>query len=168
MLRRILLVCVAMFIMTPCLSAQDTTPAKSDGCSSLDLAAVLRPTDPVYAESVEVTHALENRGYAVRCVLQSKMAHFFEGQLGAALFRTGSGDFEALFLRKPHTFASVRLLERQENGRYLYFFQGSPQPSSVYPMDCARRTFFARRANRLFVTEDKWLAPELGEVLNSI
>lgn len=156
-----------MLIVMPCLWAQ-TSPAKSQKCSPEDLSALLKPTDPAYPETVELARELENHGYAVRCVLQSKMVNFFEGQLGAALYRTNRGDFEALFLTKAHTFGSVRLLERPENGRYLYFFQGSPRASSARSMDCARRNFFARRANQFFMTEDRQLAADLGEVLRSI
>ena len=173
MLRRILLVCVTLLFVTTCLWSQDNFPRQSQGCSSPDLNALLRPTDPVYAETVELTHELEDHGYLVRCVLQSKMASTFEGQLGAALYRTSRGDFEALFLPKPHTFAALRLIERQKNGvyhLYSYSFEGTPR--SAVTMDpvtnwglCARRTFFSRRANRFFVTEDKQLATNLGEIL---
>jgi len=167
MLRRILLVCVTLLFVTTCLWSQDNFPRQSQGCSSPDLNALLRPTDPVYAGTVELTHELEDHGNVVRCVLQSKMANVFDGQLGAALYRTSRGDFEALFLPKPQTFASIRLIESHKNSRYvryLYSFQGTPR--SPLTMDCARRTFFARSANRLFVTEDKQLAASLGEILN--
>jgi hypothetical protein len=70
----------------------------------------------VYAETVELTKELENRGYVVRCVLRSKLENTFQGQLGAALYRTSRGDFEALFLTKPRTFDSVHLVEREKNG----------------------------------------------------
>jgi len=166
MLRRMLLVWVPIFVATPRLWAQEATPAKSQGCRSRDLSALLTSADAAYAESVELTQELENRGYVVRCVLRSKMARVFHGQLGAALYRTSRGDFEALFLTKSETFDSVRLIERQENGRYLYSFQGTP--SSAYTMD-GRRAFFAKRANRFFITWDSMqLAADLGEVLNSI
>jgi hypothetical protein len=164
MLRRTSFVCVFIFVATSCLWAQDTSPSTSQVCSPKDLTAVLTSTDPVYAETVELTRELENHGFVVRCVLQSKLATFFQGQLGAALYRTSRGDFEALFLPKPHTFDSVRLVERQQNGGYQYFFQGSP---STAGMTCARRTFFAKRANRFFIA---WggmqLAADLGEVLS--
>jgi hypothetical protein len=164
MSRRLLLVYVTIFFVTPCLWSQDNIPRQSQGCSSRDLTALLKLTDPAYAETVELTHELEGHGNVVRCVLQSKMANAFNGQLGAALYRTSRGDFEALFLPKPQTFASIRLTESHKSGDYVYSFQGTPGPP--HTMDCARRTFFAKRANRLFVTEDKQLAASLGEILN--
>jgi hypothetical protein len=166
MLRRIILFCLAMAVMTPCLWSQDNLPPESQACSSKELTALLRPDDPVYAETVELTHELEEHGLRVRCVLQSKMARTFEGQLGAALYRTSHGDFEALFLPKPRTFISLRLIERQKNGGYyLYSFEGTPRFPGT--MECARRTFFSRRVDRFFVTEDRQLAAEIGEILIS-
>jgi len=110
MLRPILFVWVLILVPKTCLWAQDTSPGNAQGCDPRELTeALLRPTDPAYAESIELTRELENRGYIVRCVLGSKMVSTFEGQLGAALYRTSRGDFEALFLPKPHTFASPAL-----------------------------------------------------------
>jgi len=176
MLRPILFVWVLILVPKTCLWAQDTSPGNAQGCDPRELTeALLRPTDPAYAESIELTRELENRGYIVRCVLGSKMVSTFEGQLGAALYRTSRGDFEALFLPKPHTFASLRLIERQNIGAYhlySYSLEGTPRspvtegtPSSPVTFNCARRTFFSRRANRFFVTEDKQLAANLGEIL---
>jgi len=129
----------------------------------------LTSTDPVYAETVELTKELENRGYVVRCVLRSKMATSFPEQLGAALYRTSRGDFEVLFLTKPRTFDSVRLVEREKNGFYTYSLQGIPPGNHTMYSQCARRNFFAKHANRLFITQDTMqLAADLGEVLNPI
>jgi hypothetical protein len=166
MLRRIIFFSLAMGFTTPCLWSQDNLPRQLQACSSKELTALLPPDDPVYAETVELTHDLEEQGYLVRCVLQSKMVRIFEGQLGAALYRTSRGDFEALFLPKPHTFASLRLIEHQTNGEhYLYSFEGIPRSPGT--MDCAKHTFFSRRTNRFFVTKDKQLAESLGELLDS-
>jgi len=164
-LKRILSICVLIFPAMPCARAQSTSSPQSQRCSSEDLRAVLRTSDAAYPETVALTKDLKNRGYVVRCVLQSKFANFFDGQLGAALYRTDRGDFEALFLTKPRTFASVRLIEHADGGTYLYRFEGSPRVPSR-DMDCARRTFFARHANQFFVTEDQQLAANLGQILN--
>ena len=165
MLRPILFVWVLILVPKTCLWAQDTSPGNSQGCNPRELTALLTPADHAYAESVELTRELEHRGYIVRCVLKSKMEGFFEGQLGAALYRTNRGDFEALFLTKPRTFDSVRVVERALKGEvYRYSFEGSPHSTG---MD-GKRTFFARRANRFFMTFDLRLAQDLGEVLNSI
>jgi hypothetical protein len=162
MLRPILFVWVLILVPKTCLWAQDTSPGNAQGCDPRELTVLLRPTDPAYAESIELTRELENRGYIVRCVLRSKSERDFEGQLGAALYRTNRGDFEALFLTKPRTFDSVRVTERAVNGEfYRYSFEGSPHAGGME----GRRTFFARRANRFFMTFDLRLAADLGEVL---
>ena len=165
MLRPILFVWVLILVPKTCLWAQDTSPGNAQGCDPRELTELLRPTDPAYAESIELTREMEHRGYTVRCVLRSKMENFFEGQLGAALYRTNRGDFEALFLTKPRTFDSVCVVERFVKGEvYHYSFEGSPHSTG---MD-GRRTFFARRTNRFFMTFDMRLAADLGEVLNPI
>jgi len=170
MLRRNLLFCVPFFVATPYLWAQDASPSSSQACDPREVTeSSVTSTDPVYAETVELTQELENRGYVVRCVLRSKFATEFPGQLGAALYRTSRGDFEALFLTKPRTFDSVRLVEHEKNGFYTYSLQGIPPGSHTMHMQCARRNFFARHANRLLITQDSMqLAADLGEVLNSI
>lgn len=166
MLRPILFVWVLILVPKTCLWAQDTSPGNAQGCDPREVTeSLLKPADHAYAESVELTRELEHRGYIVRCVLESKEENFFEGQLGAALYRTNRGDFEALFLTKPRTFDSVRVVERFVKGEvYRYSFEGSPHATGMY----GRRTFFARRANRFFMTFDMRLAADLGEVLNSI
>jgi hypothetical protein len=170
MLRRILWAGVLLLTATPCNWAQTASSAKSERCSSRELSVAVSAADPVYVETLKLTKQLQQRGYVVQCVLQSKMANFFDGQLGAALYRTDRGDFEALFLTQPHTFSSVRLVEHTNSGRYRYRFEGSLPVSGGgggggAGMDCVRRTFFARRANQFFVTEDKQLAASLGQVL---
>jgi len=95
----------------------------------------------------------------------------FQGSWALHSYRTSRGDFEALFLTRPRTFDSVRLVERRQNGGYVgyvYSLQGIPPGSYSMHMQCARRTFFARHANRLFIGERMQLAADLGEVLNSI
>ena len=93
------------------------------------------------------------------------MIREFEGQKGAALYRTSRGDFEALFLPRERVFA-VRPTERQEDGRYLYYFDGTPSPSSPQPLNSARPTYFAQHSNQLFVTWEPLLAASLDQTLN--
>jgi hypothetical protein len=96
------------------------------------------------------------------------MATSFPEQLGAALYRTSRGDFEVLFLTKPRTFDSVRLVEREKNGFYTYSIHGIPPGNHTMYMQCGRRNFFAKHANRLLITQDNMHLADLGEVLNPI
>jgi len=134
-------------------------------CSVQDLLAELKPNDPAYADAIELAQTLRNHGFAVKCVLQSKMVRLFEGQKGAALYRTNRGDFEALFLPKAQTFA-VQPNEARKNGRYIYSFSGSPR-STGGPWDSARPTFFVQHSNQFLTTWDKQLATELDKALTS-
>jgi hypothetical protein len=132
-------------------------------CSAQDLLAELKANDPTYADAMELAQTLRNRGFIVKCVLQSKMVRLFEGEKGAALYRTNRGDFEGLFLPKTQIFA-VQAIETRKNGRYIYSFAGSPHVTGG-PWDCARPTFFTQHANQFFTTEDKQLAAELDKAL---
>jgi hypothetical protein len=134
-------------------------------CSAQDLLGVLKADDPVYHDAMELAKTLDAHGLLVTCVLQSKMIREFEGQKGAALYRTSRGDFEALFLPRERVFA-VRPTERQEDGRYLYYFDGTPSPSSPQPLNSARPTYFAQHSNQLFVTWEPLLAASLDKTLN--
>jgi hypothetical protein len=152
----------AMLFLTP---RATTGTAQGSECSTQDLLALLRPADPAYADAMELAQTLRNHGFAVQCVLQSKMVRLFEGQKGAALYRTNRGDFEALFLPKAQTFA-VQPNEARKNGRYIYSFSGSPH-STGGPWDSARPTFFVQHSNQFLTTWDKQLATELDKALTS-
>ena len=135
-------------------------------CSSTDLLALIKPDDPAYADAMDLAESLGSHGFIVECVLQSKMIDIFEGQEGAALFRTDHGDFEALFLQNPEAFASVEVVERlDEHGRFLYSFKGTPPPRSPDPLDSADPIFFGKHANQFFITSKSRLAAILVKAL---
>lgn len=135
-------------------------------CSTQDLLGVLRADDPVYNDALKLAETLDAHDLPVKCVLQSKMIREFAGQKGAALYRTNRGDFEALFLPEGQVFA-VRPTERQEDGRYLYYFEGTPTASSPHPINSARRTYFVQHSNEMFITWDEQLAATLDKAINS-
>jgi hypothetical protein len=133
----------------------------SEECTQNDLLAVVKTDDPAYVDAMRLARTLEAHGFIVRCVLRSKMVSIFEGQIGAALFRTDYGDFEVLFLPASQTFLSVEVIERHENDRFLYTFRGSPSPTSG-PIDSPRPMFFERQANQFFVTSNRQLADSVA------
>jgi hypothetical protein len=134
----------------------------SEECSQNDLLAIVKPDDPAYADAMSLARTLEAHGFIVRCTLQSKMVHFFDGQTGAALFRTDYGDFEVLFFPPSQTFASVEVIERHESNRFLYTFRGSPSATFSGPIDSPRPMFFERHANQFFVTSNRQLAESVA------
>ena len=54
-------------------------------------------TDPIFSDAMELAGTLENHGFAVECVRSSKQADLFEGEKGAAWYKTQQGVFEVLF-----------------------------------------------------------------------
>jgi hypothetical protein len=130
----------------------------SGECSANDLLGAIKPDDPAYTHAMELAETLRGHGFIVRCIGQSKWNRVFEGQKGAALFKTDQGDFEALFLPKSQTFELVESIERREKERFLYSFQGYPRPMSAYPLDGRSPIYFAKHANQFFIT---W-APDLA------
>jgi hypothetical protein len=139
--------------------------ADANKCSANDLLAVLRPDDPVYIDALNLARTLQVHGFVVKCVLQSKMIDIFEGQKGAAVFRTDQGDFDALFLPNTQTFDALESIEVRENGRFLYSFLGRPSPASPHPIDSAYPMFFAKHANQFFITSTSHLATTITKSL---
>src|SRR5262245_24887182 len=123
---------------------QAAIPPGTPRCSDLDLEAVLQPTNKAYSMAMELAQTLQAKGFIIKCVLRSKMEDFFEELEGAALFRTTRGSFEALFLPKPKTFDKLIVLERTENGRYIYSFEGDPKPAPWTGIDSARPIYFVK------------------------
>jgi hypothetical protein len=118
---------------------------------------------PVYADAMELARTLTDRGIVVECVLRSKEERRFEGQKGAAWYKTDHGIFEVWFLPKTESFAAFKVVEQQQgNGRYLYTFPGTPAPRGSE--DSSKQEFFITHGNVLFkVWGDKQLAASLEQ-----
>jgi hypothetical protein len=158
---------MCLIFLTILLLSPRTTSAAIQGpeCSAQDLLAGLKADDPAYADAMELAQTLRNHGFIVKCVLQSKMIGLFEGEKGAALYRTNRGDFEGLFLPKTQTFA-VQPIETRRNGRYIHSFSGSPHPTGG-PWDSSRPSYFIQHANQFLTTWDEQLATELDKALSA-
>jgi len=140
---------VATCFAVLCVASPALLSGQSSGCSSKESLAQLRTNDPVYIDAVELARTLDTHDFKVKCILASKMGQLFEGQKGAALFRTNQGAFEVLFLPKAESFAAVEVIERRENGRYLYSFGGIPR--CLTHMDSSKPAYFIKFANILFI-----------------
>jgi hypothetical protein len=138
--------------------------SQATGCADANWPA-LQPSDPAYLDALELARTLADSGFIVMCIAPSKMTGTFEGQKGAAVYRTDQGGFDALFLPKPQNFDQLEIVERQEVGRYLYSFAGRPTPWPANRIDGPRPLFFIRHTNRLVVAYDKDLAHRLGTTL---
>jgi len=157
---------VAIYFAMLCSSSRSVGARQtSSECDARELMNLLKPVDPIYSEAMELAELLRDRGLTIKCVLPSKMANSFEGQVGAALYRTNRGDFEALFLKKSATFASVKPIEAEKNGFYLYSFEGRPPARGGWTS--SRREYFVKHKNQMLVTREGPLAVYLDKDLNS-
>jgi hypothetical protein len=143
---------------------------QSTECTARELKEASLPlSEPVHDQAIALADILNKKGVLVKCILGSKMVGTFEGQTGAALFRSDRGSFEVLFLPEPQTFDRLKIIERRDGGRYLYQFKGPPQPWPANLIDSASRTFFIKNRNMLFVVaKDAALAATLQEVVRSV
>ena len=153
---------VALLFAAP----QSVLQGRAAHCNPPDTLAFLQAEDPAYVDALELAQTLRNRGFTVKCVLRSKMEGTFEGMEGAALYRTDRGDFEALFLPKPQTFAGLIVIEEQKNGRYTYSFHGTPRSWPANRVDSPHPISFLWHANQFLVIRDDQLRVKIEEVLN--
>ena len=127
--------------------------------------------NPVYANAMELEHTLKGRGIIVDCVRASKMEDFFEGQKGAAWYKTDQGVFEVLFLPKSKTFAALEIVaQAQDDGRFIYSFRGQPFLAKAHdaakPIDSSKPISFVKYENLLLmVWNNELLAERLSAVL---
>jgi hypothetical protein len=132
--------------------------AESSDCTGREAEAQLRSTDPFYADGMEVARDLIDHGFIVKCILTPSIFDgVFDGQSGAALYRTDKGEFNVLFLPKAETFDALQVIEQKQGERYVYTFRGAPTKHS--PPDSpvrmyARKTYFINSRNLLFVVMD--------------
>jgi hypothetical protein len=127
-------------------------------------AILLQPTDPAYADAMELKRDLESQGFIVHCVFPSKLGSIFrvwEGGVshstieGEASFRTDDGDVGVVFMPKPQTFADFKIKEHREGGGYLYRFAGTPRVWDVDRFGSAHRIYFLKHNNQLVLSDDK-------------
>jgi hypothetical protein len=156
---------LSIVLLVPGVLAQAILPHEfSSGCSALERKALLQPTDPAYSYAIDLGRLLASKGIRVECVCASTSQGMFHGQVGAAYFHTRYGVFEALFLHEGQVFR-VEMIEKPENGRYLYSFRGSP---SGHPVDSSQPMARVQKDNVLvLVYGDRPLAARLKEALNS-
>jgi len=141
-------------------------PRAGTECSEADLVAALTPSDPAYRPAMLLAErVLLTRGVTLRCVLRSTMENTFEKQVGAALYRTDRGDFEALFLSEFLSFDELTVVERMENGLYVYSYSGGPKPWPVNRIESVRRIYFIKHSSSLLVAQDPKLAALLAPAI---
>ena len=125
----------------------------------------LEPTDAAYSDAMTLARVLAEDGVSVLCIGPSTMNGTFEGEVGAAIYKTSGGIFEALFMPRSQTFDELQIRERRDGAFYLYSFEGEPKSSSADPWTASRPFHFLKNLNRLIVSRDKELVAHLEAIL---
>jgi hypothetical protein len=123
--------------------------AQSSDCTGNETQAQLPSIDPVYVDAMELARNLIDQGFIVKCVLGSQVQNLFEGQKGAAFYRTDQGSFDVVFLPKAESFDAVQVVEQRQGDLYFYSFRGIPH--SPGRMEGSKKTYFIKSANLLFL-----------------
>jgi len=135
-------------------------------CSPEDTSALLQPTDTAYSDAMGLGSTLSEHGFAIRCVLTSKLGLLFKGLEGAALYRTDRGDFDALFLTSPQTFTELKIVERSMKKGFVYSFAGKSRAWATNRLESGRREYFLKHGNQLLILDDDQLRMKLEDALN--
>jgi hypothetical protein len=138
--------------------------ASPDGCSPREIRlGSLTASDPAYNSAMQLATILRNHGVVVQCVLRSKMAHFLPHQVGARLFRTDHGDFEALFRPEKRNFDDVHISGGPAKAGYAYLLKDA-QGRLLRAME-GGPVFFLKDGNLLFISFQKQTAATLKTAL---
>ena len=154
------MLCLLPLLFVVVMMQASSASAQNDPC---DPKALLPAADPAHADAMKLSKTLSSHGIQVRCVLLSKEAQLFEGQLGAAFFRTDSGDFDALFLPPSQSWDKLKVIEQPVAGGHTqYRFQGSPTYAGTWE---GKSVYFIKHRNQFLHSLDEQLASRLREAL---
>jgi len=123
---------------------------------------------PVYQDAMQLARTLSQRGFYVECIRRSKEENVFEGQKGAAWFKTDQGIFEVWFLPVGESFADLQIVEESKgDGRFIYSFRGTPR--ILTHIDSSEPIVFIKQGNLLFeVWGDERLAASLRQAFQNL
>lgn len=133
-------------------------------------AALLSPSDPAYADAMELKENLENHAFTVECIFHTKLSSVFMVDVNSSLqstvegefcFSTNRGGIEVVFLPRPQTFSDFKITEHRQGSGYLYRFTGAPRvrAGNKFKFGTAYRQYFLKQDNHLFIVTDALLAP---------
>ncbi len=138
-------------------------------CTGRDKEAQLQPSygkyqDPAYPSALSLFLTLKDRGISVNCVARSTMDRFLTGQIGAAIFRTDKGSFQALFFPTRQQVQEVRFSERREGDWYRHTVS-TPPPSITRTWDSIKPEHLVRHDDVLLMITNESLAKILRDTL---
>ncbi|HEY3128169.1 MAG TPA: hypothetical protein VGL91_01810 [Acidobacteriota bacterium] len=126
----------------------------------------MRPSDIAYADAMKFVQFLQEHEFTVRSVHRSKLESFFRGVEKAALIKTDKGILEVIFFSEPTGAERIRVSEQREASRYLYSFQGQPNPQPGDGMDSNRPRYFIMHLSWFIVTNDMELYTALKKAFS--
>ena len=142
-----------------------TIPLSVASANQSDDTSLMRSTDIAYEEAMKFAQLLREHGFTVRSVHRSKMEGFFKGLNKAAFIRTDKGVVEVIFFDDPAGAEKVQVLEQREDERYIYSFNGQPQPKRNDWFSSSHPVYFITHQNYLMLTSEKDLAASLKHTL---
>jgi hypothetical protein len=167
-MRFFLLGCLAT---TLCFEVGGSLPARKtfshlpQASQSQDI-SLLKPEHIAYADAMEFARFLNDRGITVESVHRSKLEGFFRAVDKAAFFRTDRGVVEVIFFPDPGGAETIQVTEQPGSGRYLYSFQGQPNPNPPGDrFDSNRPMYFLKHRNWFIVLTNEELYDELQRIL---
>lgn len=141
-------------------------PFQSTLAHQAEDSSILKPTDVAHTQAIGFAQFLNAKGINVKSVHGSKLNGFFRGLNKAAFFRTEKGVIEVIFFPEERGAEKVRLRERRKAGRYLYSFEGQPDPNPPGDtIDAARPMYFLMHRNWFIVLRSKELYDALQRAL---
>ena len=165
---KLLLLCFTVIVVG--LGAFNVTTPKTAFQSTLayqpEDSSILKPTDVAYTQAMEFAQFLNGKGINVKSVHGSKLNGFFRGLNKAAFFRTEKGVVEVIFFPEQRGAGRVRVRERRRAGRYLYSFEGQPDPNPPGDtIDAGRPMYFLMHGSWFIVLRSKELYDTLQRAL---
>ncbi len=137
------------------------TPFHPPSAAQTKDSSLLRPADTAYADAIDFSRFLERHGFRVQSLHRSKFEGFFRGVNKAAFIRTDRGIIEVIFFDEAGGAGRINVTERREDGRYIYTFEGQPEPMPNDAIDSNRPVYFMKYKNQLMITDDRELAAGL-------
>lgn len=127
------------------------------GCNEVNQPP-LPASDAAYRDAMALAQTLIKRRFVVTCMSPSKMTGTFEGQDGAAVYRTNRG------ISKRFSCPTRRIC--QDGQRYRYSFVGPPEPWPANLIDSAFRLYFVKHGSELIVAEDQQVAARVRSAID--
>jgi hypothetical protein len=152
-IRMFLLFCLVTVLGFEAVGHAKEVPSNLSQASQSQDGSLLKPEHRAYMDAMEFALFLNQRGINVKSVHRSKLESLFPGIEKAAFFKTEKGVVEVIFFPDPRGAESVTVTEQRKAGRYLYSFEGQPNPKLDDAFDSSRPMYFLMHRNWFIVLD---------------